>query len=473
MSSPGFSADVVRGSALWTVVAVVAAAITLPFGESVIGVQLSAIGQSFQADSSTLQWLVNSYMLTFATSILVAGVAADHLGRRRLFAAGLALVGMANALAMIAPGLASLIALRALAGFGAGTLLATGPALLAARFPENDRPRAQAFAAFGSAAGSGIALGPLIGGWVMDLAGWRAVFAVYLPFVLVSLVLLPRIAPSRDEQAPPVDSAGIILFVAVLAALVLAIQGTTLDAAWRAALVGAAVLLLCVLVRLERGRAHPAIAPGLFAHPVFRVMSLTMICWQIGVAVSMVYVPAVVVAGLGGSPALAGASILPMAVMLFAATPLGPWLVARRGTAGFVSICIAAMAAGDALIWMTLGMSAPWSGIGLMTGLAVIGLGGGAANGSMDNLAMGTLPAARAGMAAGLFQTVRIGSAALAVAAAGSVLAVGQAGSGRGDTALVARYAGLAGVAALIMAGLAMLCLVFLYRARQSKESRS
>ena len=453
-----------RGSALWTVVAVVAAAITLPFGESVIGVQLAAIGRTFDAGGAPLQWLVNGYMLTFATSILVAGVAADKLWRRRLFAAGLLIVGLANALAIVAPSLGWLIGLRAAAGLGAGTLLATGPALLAARFPDDDKPRSRAFAAFGAAAGSGIAFGPLVGGLVMDQFGWRAVFAVYLPFIVLAALLLGRIAPSRDPDAPPIDVAGIGLFVACLGLVVLVIQGAGYTATLRAGLVGVAIGLLVLLVWVERTRAHPAVEPGLFANPTFRVMSLTMTCWQIGVAISMVYVPAVAVAGLGAGPGAAGASILPMAVLLFAATPLGPWLVSRAGIRGFVLACITTMALGDAMVWASLTAPAPWPTIGLVAGLSLIGLGGGTANGSMDNLAMATIAPERAGMAAGLFQTVRIGSAALAVAAAGAVVAIGHhpSESLSGEVGVTARYAMLAGVSALVMLAVAGLCLVLL-----------
>lgn len=457
-----------QSAGLWTVIAVVSSGITLPFGESVIGVQLAAIGRSFSADGTSLQWLVNGYMLTFATSILVAGVAADKLGRRRLFAVGLGVVGVSNALAIVAPSLGGLIALRAAAGLGAGTLLATGPALLAARFPADDKHRARAFAAFGSAAGSGIAFGPLVGGLVMDQLGWRAVFAVYLPFIGLAALLLPRIAPSRDPDAPPMDVLGIALFMAVLGLLVLAIQGAGFSPYWRSVFTLVAIGLLAVLVVVERHRRYPAIAPGLFANPTFRVMSLTMTCWQIGVAISMVYVPAVAVAGLGASPAVAGASILPMAILLFISTPLGPWLVARVGTGGFVVTCIGAMALGDGIVCLGLAATAPWATVGLVAGLSLIGLGGGAANGSMDNLAMGTIDAARAGMAAGLFQTVRIGSAALAVAAAGSVVAIGRGPAAPGvvDAGLAARYAALAGVAAAVMVVLALLCIFVLKTAR-------
>ena len=162
-----------------------------------------------------------------------------------------------------------------------------------------------------------------------------------------------------------------------------------------------------------------------------------------------------------------------MAILLFISTPLGPWLVARVGTGGFVVTCIGAMALGDGIVCLGLAAPAPWPTIALVAGLSLIGLGGGAANGSMDNLAMGTIDAARAGMAAGLFQTVRIGSAALAVAVAGSVIAIGHGGEPQTavDSQIAARYAALAGVAAIVMAILAALCIVVLKTARGSART--
>lgn len=451
-------------SALATVVAIVSAAVMLPFGESVIGVQLAAIADTFDVQGALLQWVVNVYMLTFATSILAVGILADRLGRRRLFAMGLVLIGSANVLAVFTPSVAVLIALRAVTGLGAGTVLATAPALLSARFPSSHPFRTRAFAAYGSAVGGGIAFGPLLGGLVMSFWGWRTVFAVYLPFVLLALVLLPRLAPSRGDATAPVDGMGITLFTLALAVLIWVIEGGPGSLAGQILLVAGAGALAVVLIWVERRHDYPAVDPALFASPVFRAMSLLLICWQVGVAVSMVYVPAVVIAGLGGSPSVAGASVLPMAILLFLLSPLGPWLVNHMGVRGFVGICIGFMVLGEVVIWWALTLSATGAGAGLVVGMILIGIGGGAANGSVDNLAMSTTVPGRAGMAAGVFQTVRIGAAALSIAVAGSVLEIsGHVVETAGTVAPVAtRYGDLAGAGALFMSVIAVICVVML-----------
>lgn len=444
----------------WTIAAVVSAAVTLPFGESVIGVQLDAIAHEFAASGRLLQWVVNAYMLTFATSILAVGIASDRYGRLRFFVAGLVLTGVANTLAMFATSLQALVWWRALAGAAAGTLLATGPALLSAHFSQPGRMRAVAFAAFGSAAGSGIAFGPLVGGLMMAHWGsWRVVFAVYLPFVLLSALLLPKVTPVRGDPRAPMDGVGIVLFTAMLGLLIWLLGGGPAQVAARWLVTLLAVVLLALLVRVERRRARPAIDPDVFAEPAFAGMALLLTCWQIGVAVSMVYVPALVVAGLGRSPGWAGAATLPMAVALFSSTPLGPRLVRRHGQRAFVLACGGLMAAGNLLIWLTLGQaSLQWPG--LLAGLVLIGVGGGVANGSVDNLALAPFPSARAGSVSGVFQTVRIGTAALAVAAAGLALGLApDAGVAAAAHAagVTRRYAAMAGVNALLIAVIVLL----------------
>lgn len=460
-------------SGWWTIAAVVSAAVTLPFGESVIGVQLDAIAHEFGAEGNLLQWVVNAYMLTFATSILAVGVCSDRYGRLRFFALGLALTGVANVLAMFAPSLQALVWWRALAGAASGTVLATGPALLSARFVRPGRMRSIAFAAFGSAAGSGIAFGPLVGGLMMEQWGsWRVVFAVYLPFVGLSAALLPRLSRSRGDASAPIDGAGVVLFTLMLGLLIWLLNGGPAHATgrWLVALLAAG--LLVALVRVERGKSRPAIDPDVFMEPVFRSMALLLTCWQIAVAVSMVYVPALVIAGLGRSPGWAGAATLPMAVALFSSTALGPRLVRRYGKPAFVGVCGGLMAAGNGIVWLALGQSGTLQWLGLLAGLVCMGVGGGIANGSVDNLALAPFESDRAGSVSGAFQTVRIGTAALAVAAAGLAL---QLAPDAGIQAAVhaagitRRYAAMAGVNALLIGAIVLVAVQLL--AHEGKDA--
>src|SRR5699024_1115266 len=273
------------------VLTVLPATATLPFGESVIGVQIDAIAREFQASTMQVQWIVNAFMITFATSILAAGIMADRFGRYRLFRWGLVLSIAGNTAAIMAPTASALVLLRALSGLGSGIIMATAPALLSVRFPEPGRRRAIAFASFGAAAGSGIALGPLLGGLIMTVGGWRAVFLVYLPFLLISGVFLWMGRQKDHYEKTRIDLPGLVIFTLALALLIALIQGDGSRATSGAMAVVIAFLLI-LLVRIERQHPVPAIDPLLFTHPIFGAMSLLSIIYQISVAVSMVYVPA-------------------------------------------------------------------------------------------------------------------------------------------------------------------------------------
>src|SRR5690625_2179469 len=268
------------------VLMVLPAVATLPFGESVIGVQIDAIARDFRASALQVQWIINAFMLTFATSILAAGVLADRFGRYRLFGWGLILSLVGNTAAAFAPSTSALVLWRAFGGLGSGIIMATAPALLSVQFAEPGRRRAIAFASFGAAAGSGIALGPLLGGLIMTAGGWRAVFLVYLPFLLISGFFLWRGHQQDSYQKTPVDVAGMAVFTLALALLIWLIQSSQ-GGMHTATLAIAIALLLLLLVAIERRHPVPAIDPLLFTHPVFGAMSLLTIIYQISIAVSM------------------------------------------------------------------------------------------------------------------------------------------------------------------------------------------
>lgn len=457
------------------VFAVVAAAVILPFGESVIGVQLAGIEHDLMPGPTAAQWIVNAYLLTFATSILAAGTLADRIGRRRIFVAGLWLCAASNIASIMVPSAALLIVLRATSGMAAGMLLATGPAILAHAFPALDQSRGRAFVAFGAAAGSGIALGPVIGGAVVTVADWRWVFVLYLPFIALALLLAPRITESRNPDSQHLDITGVVLFTGALACVMIAmIRGS--EHGWASLVpwfaLGAAAALLLLFARVERHSRQPAVDLLLFREPVFAAMSLLLLCWQLAVATLMVYVPAVIASGLHVSSLIAGAAILPLALPLFGATPLGPRLVAGLGTGWFVGICVGLMLLGQMLLWMLMPTGATVMIVGLGGGLFCIGLGGGIANGTVDNLAMSTVSVARAGMAAGVFQTVRIGGAAIAVTLAGGVLILPDHGRAIDGTTVMASFHQLTAMLAVLIALLGTAALVLLVRAGRSTAAR-
>ena len=169
---------------------------------------MPAIGADLQAEASGLQWIVNAYLLPLSALLLLGGAAGDKFGRRRLFLLGIALFALASALCALAPSLPLLLAGRALQGIASAMLMPNSLALLGAAFAGEARGRAiGTWAAAGAIAG---ALGPLLGGWLVESVGWRAIFLINLPLCAAALWLGWRyVAESREEGGAPLDALGV------------------------------------------------------------------------------------------------------------------------------------------------------------------------------------------------------------------------------------------------------------------------
>ena len=199
-----------------TLAAVVATAVTLPFGQSVTGVQLGGIAAGLGGSMAKVEWVANAYNLGFTAFLLIAGSMADRYGRRLVFIVG-TLTFLAGSLASAAaPNLIILIGCRFLAGIGAAAQLASAPALLAAAFPEPSLARARAFGLLGTGFGVGLALGPLAGGWLVAGPGWRAAFGIVVPFAIAGLGAALAIPESRAAETRPFDVPGAVLLVLAL-----------------------------------------------------------------------------------------------------------------------------------------------------------------------------------------------------------------------------------------------------------------
>src|SRR5882757_4465155 len=164
---------------------------------SVVNVALPTIARSLNADAGALQWVVNSYLLPLSALLLLGGAAGDHFGRRRLLMAGTALFALASLGCALAPGLPALLACRLLQGIGAAMLMPNSLAILGQTFSGESKGRAIGiWAATGAAMG---AIGPVIGGWLIDLGSWRAIFLINLPLAVGAIVLAWCFVP-RDQQ---------------------------------------------------------------------------------------------------------------------------------------------------------------------------------------------------------------------------------------------------------------------------------
>jgi MFS family permease len=226
---------------------------------SVVNIGLSAIGSSIGAAGGELSWVINGYLLPLSALLLIGGAAGDLYGRRSLLILGTAVFALASAVCAAAPNLTWLLFGRIVQGIGAALLLPNSLAILGATFSGEERGRAIGiWAAVGAGAG---AVGPLIGGWLIDIIGWRAKFFLNLPIALAALILAARYVPEdRVQERPTLDLAGAALVAAGLAAmtwgLTVASVAKAMNSAAAIALAGGAGMFgLFLLVEARRGNA--------------------------------------------------------------------------------------------------------------------------------------------------------------------------------------------------------------------------
>src|SRR5258708_4743858 len=198
---------------------------------SVVNVALPTIAQSLNADAGALQWVVNSYLLPLSALLLLGGAAGDHFGCRRLLIIGTALFALASLGCALAPGLPALLACRLLQGIGAAMLMPNSLAILGQTFSGESKGRAIGiWAATGAAMG---AIGPVLGGWLIDLGSWRAIFLINLPLAAGAIILAWRFVPQDPHgDAMPLDTRGGILATAGLAALTWALTVGSSTRGW-------------------------------------------------------------------------------------------------------------------------------------------------------------------------------------------------------------------------------------------------
>ncbi len=299
---------------------------------TVVNIALPAIGRDLRAEFSGLQWTVNGYILTLAALILLGGSLGDRLGRRKVFRYGTAWFAVASLLCGLAPNVAALIAARLLQGVGGALLTPGSLALISASFREEDRGRA--IGAWAGLTGIAAALGPVIGGLLVEIS-WRLVFLINLPLCVAVIVLAGRYVPeSRDPQASSsLDAAGAVAGALGLAgvtyALVAAGEGQLSAPTWAAGGAGLASLALFVLV--ERRSPAPMLPLGLFASRQFTAANLVTfaVYAPLGVVLLLLVVQLQVTAGF--PPLAAGSALIPVTALMLVLSSRSGALSVRIG----------------------------------------------------------------------------------------------------------------------------------------------
>jgi EmrB/QacA subfamily drug resistance transporter len=386
-----------------------------------LNVALPDLARDTGASQSQLQWIVDAYALVFAGLLLPAGALGDRYGRKGVLMAGLAIFGSASAAALFAADPTVLIGLRAVIGLGAALVMPTTLSIITNVFPEDERGRAVGI--WAGVAGAGAVFGLLLSGTLLEWFSWQSVFATNVVLAALAIVAAVPIVPtSRTGRGVSLDPVGAVLSSTGLFGLVFAIieapQRGWLDPLTVAGF-GAGLLLLAAFVLYELRRREPMLDPRLFALRGFGAGSLSLTLQffaQFGLLfVALQYLQFV----LGYSPLEAGASALPMALMVVAIAPRAPRIAHRLGVGLVGGAGLALMGVGF-LVLSTLGTDSSYWVFGL--GAIVTGIGVGLATSPATTSIVSSLPGERQGIASAVNDLTREVGGALGIAVLGSVL---------------------------------------------------
>ncbi len=405
----------------WTLRVVCLSTALLLVNVAAPNVALPDIADDLGASFTDLQWTLSGYALALAVFLLTAGTLADRFGRRRLFVAGLVVFVAASMLCAAAPSPVALIAARIVQGVGAAVVFLSSLALLAAEFEGPARRRA--IGVWGAVIGLAFAIGPLVGGLLVDAAGWRAIFVMSLVLGLPAVALgRSRLRESSDPDAGPIDWPGVAVLSTGLFAIVFAVlRGNALG--WGSALVVgglvAGALLLGAFVLVERAVAHPMLDLALFANRTFT--GATIVIAVLGGATfgTFVYLSLFLLDVQGRGPVEAGLVLAPLAAVSFVVSLLAGRFSERAPLRGSLVAGLVVTALGALLL---AGIDRDAGALDLLPGLVVTGAGVGLVNPLGTFAHLGVLPPAHGGLASALNNTARQVGLAVGIAALGAML---------------------------------------------------
>jgi EmrB/QacA subfamily drug resistance transporter len=404
-----------EASGRWVLVAAVLGSGLAGIDATVVNIALPALGDDLHAGFGGLQWTVNGYTLTLASLILLGGSLGDRYGRRRVFLIGVAWFALASALCALAPTVEVLIAARALQGIGGALLTPGSLALISASFVPDDR--AKAIGTWSGFGGVASAVGPFIGGYLVDGPGWRWIFVVNLPLAAVVIVLGLRHVPETldPDAVPHLDllgaGLGVVGLGGVTYSLIAAGDGWSMSVLIPA-VVG--ILGLIGFVRTERHSRHPMLPPDIFANRQFTAANV--VTFAVYAALSGVFFLLVVnlqVAG-GFSPLLAGTALLPVTAIMLVFSARAGALAGRIGPRLPMSVG-PIIAAGGVLLYLRIGRDASYL-TDVLPAVIVFGIGLTLIVAPLTTTVLAAAETRHAGVASGVNNAVARAAGLLAVA---------------------------------------------------------
>ena len=398
------------------------AVLIIGIDDGILNLALPAISEEFEASISELQWMINAYLLSFGALLLTMGALGDRFGRKRLFQAGLIVLGVFSLAAALSTSMSMLIACRALMGIGGAITLPQTLSIIRAAFAD-PKQRATAIGIWAGIFGFGYGIGPVIGGILLEYFEWYSVFLFNIPIVLITLAGgYYFVRESRDETAPRVDLPGVLLSIAGLSLLVYGIieageDGWTGPSAITFMVVGIAVL--AVFVWWERRTSAPMFPMKFFRNMSFTGANVAMVAGSFGTAGMLFFLSQYWQTVQGHSALGAALRLLPGTVLMTMVAIMVPIAVRAIGVKLPVSLGI--FVSGCALFWLSFATT-DTSYLVLLGPLILVGIGFGLAWSPAADSVMGSLPVDKAGIGSAMDSTTQQIGYLLGVAILGAVM---------------------------------------------------
>ena len=406
----------------WTLGAVAFGLFMIMLDNTIVNVALPAIEHSLHMSISSLEWIVTAYALTFAALLITGGKLGDMFGRRKMFIVGLVVFTLASLACGLAPSAGFLIGARAVQGIGAALMNPATLSIITATFPPKER--GQAIGIWAGVSALALAIGPLLGGLIVDNINWHWIFYVNVPVGVVGIVVSYFfIRESRDtSHEQSIDLPGLVTSGAALLALSYAlIEGN--NHGWTSPeilglFVGAAVLL-AVFIQLELRQRLPMLDLSLFKIGSFVGANLVAMLVSLGMFGVFFYISLYVQNILGYSPTKAGAIFLPMTVLIILVAPIAGKLSDRVGSRWLMGAGMGILGV-SLLLYQRIGLHTGfWS---LLPQLLLGGVGMALTMSPMTSAAMGSVPIDKAGVGSGVLNSFRQVGGSLGIALMGAIL---------------------------------------------------
>jgi len=406
----------------WTLGAVAFGLFMIMLDNTIVNVALPAIEHSLHMSISSLEWIVTAYALTFAALLITGGKLGDMFGRRKMFIVGLVVFTLASLACGLAPSAGFLIGARAVQGIGAALMNPATLSIITATFPPKER--GQAIGIWAGVSALALAIGPLLGGLIVDNINWHWIFYVNVPVGVVGIVVSYFfIKESRDtSHEQSIDLPGLVTSGGALLALSYAlIEGN--NHGWTSPeilglFVGAAVLL-AVFIQLELRQRLPMLDLSLFKIGSFVGANLVAMLVSLGMFGVFFYISLYVQNVLGYSPTKAGAIFLPMTILIILVAPIAGKLSDRVGSRWLMGAGMSILGV-SLLLYQRIGLHTGfWS---LLPQLLLGGIGMALTMSPMTSAAMGSVPIDKAGVGSGVLNSFRQVGGSLGIALMGAIL---------------------------------------------------